>query len=303
MYGVTPLGVYAYGYAPSYVSPVLTSENVLFVSPYALELAVLTASSSVSAALAVSNLQDQDPTRVWRSVSNSNQYLDITTASLIAANSIAMAGFKNSSQGKWRWKAYPSASSRIGDYAEIFDSGLQSVWPGGFKHDDPDFGPETALLRVNNDVPFKYSRLFFFDPDVSFFEVGRLAIDRASQFSINCDFGNGIGFQFNDVQEPNGFGGIATDPRPPNRTFDMTWSALAQIEANSVAMSLSRIRRMSGDIFCFLDPSQVELFHLWSMQALFTGRHDYKSVPMMVQDVDGIFRMAWGFTFSLIQKL
>ncbi len=35
---------------------------------------------------------------------------------------------------------------------------------------------------------------------------------------------------------------------------------------------------------------------------LFTGRADFKSMPLWLTDSDGLVRTAWGFSLSLIQK-
>jgi hypothetical protein len=281
-------------------STAATPERVLFLSPREFDLATLAASSAV-ASLPVTNLQDQDPARVWRTTSTS-AYVDVTAAVPVAWNAAAMSGFTLGAGGQWRLKAYATAAD-VGVSAAL-DTGWQSIWPQGFRHSDPAWGPEVALLRVDNDAYYRWWRLEFADPgsDASSFDIGRLALGRAAQFSIDCDFGHGISWAPNDIQEPNGWGQIFTEPRPANRLFEMTWSALGQREVHEVAMELTRLRGLGGDIFCFLDPGAVELFHKWSMQALFSGRADYKSMPSWVTDHDGELRMAWGFSLSLIQK-
>ena len=295
-YSVLPIGA-----GDPYTAPVATPGNCLFLSSRDFDLATLSASTAVSS-LPVSNLQNQEPSKVWRTTSALAQYVDIVLRSALPCNIAAMSGFNMSSAGVWRLKAYATAADVGGTAA--FDSGWQSVWPGGERHSDPDWGPEVAALRVENDSAYRYWRLEFSDPSAAMthIDIGRLALGRAVQFSINCDFEGGIAFAPNDTQEPNGWGQIFTEPRPANRAFSMTWSALAQREVHNVAMELTRLRGLGGDVFCFLDPGEIELFHKWSMQALFAGRADYKSMPLWVTDSDGVVRMAWGFPLSLIQK-
>ena len=303
MYGGSPFGAEPYGFAPDYVAPQAVPANVLILSPRVLDLATLSASTAVSS-LPVRNLQNAEPSKVWRTTSAIGQYVDIGLSSPLACNAVAMSAFNMSSAGVWRLKAYAS-SEDIGG-VPAFDSGWQSIWPGAVRHADPEWGPEIALLRVDNEVAYRYWRIEFSDPGagMTYLDIGRLALGRAVQFSINCDFEAGIGFVPNDVQEPNGYGQIFTDPRPyAQRQFEMTWSALAQQEASTVAMELARLRGQAGDVFCFLDPGEIDNFHRWSMQGLFSGRHQFAARPLWVTDLDGQSRSAWGFTFSFIQKL
>jgi hypothetical protein len=279
------------------------AENVLLLSPRDIELAELTASSAVTA-LPVDNLKNQEPTKVWRTTSPTDQYVDVTLAAAKACDAVAMSGFNMSASGVWRLRAYETAED-VG-VSHVLDSGWQSVWPGGTKHTDPDWGPEVALLRIDNESAYRYWRVELSDPGagMTYLDVGRLALGVAAQFTINCDIEAGLGFVANDVQQPNGYGQTFTDPRPyAQRQIDMPWSALGQQEASGIAMELSRLRGQAGDVFCFLDPAEITNFHRWSLQGLFAGRAQFVARPMWVTDDDGQSRMAFGFTFSLLQKL
>ncbi len=211
------------------------------------------------------------PSKVWRTTSALGQYVDIVLRSALACNAVAMAGFNMSSAGVWRLKAYASAEGHWSN------AGLRQWLAERLAERRAAFGSrlglETALLQVANDAAYRYWRVEFADPSVgmTYIDVGRLAIGRAVQFSLNFNFDVGIAFAPNDTQEPNGWGQIFTDPRPVNRAFSMTWSALGQLEVNNVAMELVRLRGMAGDVFCFLDPGEIALFHKWSMQACSPG--------------------------------
>ena len=280
----------------------MPSENVLILNPRESDRATLMASTAVPS-LPVANVQNQEPSRIWRTTSAIDQHIDFTATQPYAWNAAAMSAFVMSSSGVWRLQAFETAED-VG-VTPIRDSGWQSVWPNGEKHTDPEWGAEAALLRIDNDEAYQFWRLSFSDPGAGMtkLDIGRIGIGRAIQPSINCDWEGGIGFVPNDVQEPNGYGQIFTEERPTNRTMEVTWSALGERETASTAMELSRLRGMSGDLFVFLDPGEVELFHKYSMQALFTGRHDYKARPVWAPDIDGVSRWCWGFSMSLIQKL
>lgn len=296
-YGGGPYG--AVGAAASW-SP--SPGNVLFLSPRDSDIATMTASTAVSS-LPVANLQNQEPSRVWRSTSPLSQYVDITFARAGVWNAAAMSAFNGSDAMVWRLNLYDTAAGIGGTPGAT--SGWQSVWPQNYRHGDPEWGPEVALLRLDDQsANYRYARVEFSDPGstAGYLDVGRLAVGRAAQFGINCDFGNGIAWAPNDTQEPNGWGQVFTEPRPSNRLFELQWSALGQREVSDVAMEMTRLRGLGGDVFCFLDPGEVELFHKWSMQGLFAGRADYKSMPLWVTDIDNQLRTAWGFSLSLIQK-
>lgn len=280
----------------------MASENVLFLNPRESDRATVSASTQVPS-LPAANVLNQEPSRIWRSTSAIDQYIDFRATQPYAWNAAAMSAFVMSSSGVWRLQAFATADD-VG-VTPVRDSGWQSVWPDGEKHTDPEWGAETALLRIENDEAWQFWRLWLSDPGAGMtqLDVGRVALGRAIQPSINCDWGGGLGFAFNDVQEPNGYGQIFTEERPTNRTMDVAWSALSERETAATAMELSRLRGMSGDVFVFLDPGEVALFHKHSMQALFTGRHDYKAQPVWAPDVDGVSRWCWGFSMSLIQKL
>jgi hypothetical protein len=295
-FGTLPLAA-----VPPYVAPAATPERVLLLSPYDSDLATMVASTEV-VSLPVSNLRNQEPSKVWRTTAAVGQHVDLTFPSPVAADTAALAAYDLPAALIWRLRAYTAPAG-----ACVVDSGWKSVWPQGHRHQDPVWGPDVALLRVDNEAAYKHWRVEFSDPAVgaTHIDIGRLAVGRAVQFAINMDIEAGIGFEPNDVAEPNGYGHIFTDPRPyAQRRFEMTWSfGLAQNEANGVAMELARLRGQAGDVFCFLDPGEVGNFHRWSMQGLFSGRHAYQARPLWVPDVDGVSRQAWGFTFSLIQKL
>ncbi len=299
---LAPYSLLPIGAGPDYTAPVEAPHNCLFLSPRASDLGAMSASTAVPS-LPVRNVQNQETSKVWRTTSAIGQYVDIVLGAAMACNALAMSGFNMSAVGVWRLRAYASADD-VGGIAAL-DSGWQSIWPGGERHSDPAWASEVALMRIENEDAYRYWRIECSDPSVSTtkLDIGRVALGRTIQPSINCDWGGGIGFVPNDVQEPNGYGQIFTEERPTSRTMELTWSALSQRETEATAMELSRLRGMSGDLFVFLDPGEVASFHRYSMQALFTGRHDYKAQPLWAPDSDGVSRWCWGFTMNLIQKL
>jgi hypothetical protein len=279
----------------------MPSRKVIFLSPRDFDLAAVSASSEIGS-LPASNLQNQDPANVWRAEAAVDQYVDIAFQSIVQGSAAAMSGFNMTSTGVWRVEAYALAAD-IGISA-AYDSGWQSIWPDGFKHADLDWGPETALLLFENEQAYRYWRIYFSDPSLTYIDVGRLALGAAVEFKINPRYDGGIGFVPIDIQEPNGYGQIFTDARPyQQRQFELVWSALGQQDVTQDAMALTRLHGQARDLFVFLNPADTALFHLKSMQALFEGQHKFVPQPTSVPDKDGASRLGWGFTLTLTQKL
>lgn len=126
----------------------MSFENVLFLNPRESDRATVTASTAVPS-LPAANVQNQEPSRILRTTSAIDQYIDFVATQPYPWNAVAMSAFVMSSSGVWRLQAFEAAE----DFGAtpICDSGWQSVWPNGEKHTDPDWGAECALLRIDND--------------------------------------------------------------------------------------------------------------------------------------------------------
>lgn len=303
LYGSLPIGAVAPPVDPLTLEGAF--QRVLLLSPYDSDRATLTASTAVSS-LPVANLQNQEPGKVWRTTSAIDQYVDLVFPEPLPIDAMAVAWpdipARPSSALVQRLQLFASADD-VG-ITPAADSGWQSIWPQGYRHASPSWGPEVSLLKLANTGAHQYARAWFSDPaaGAAYIDPGRLAVGRAVQFTVNVGQTLGTGFLPNDVVESNGWGQIFTDPRPANRTFNLPWEAMGQREALTVAAELSRLRGLGGDVFCFLEPHAVELFHTFSMQGLFNSRHDYQAQPLQVTDMDGTLRFAWGVVFQMIQK-
>lgn len=295
--GVTPYGTQPYGATPLAPDPAAaTPANVLFLSPRDIDRASLTASTAVTS-LPVTYLQNQEPTKKWRSTAGGVQYIDVVMQELRACNAGVVVGHNLSAAGLLRITGY-IALADVGVSA-VVDTGWQSAWPSTGKHDDPDWAHELSLLLWSNDAALQYWRIEIADPTLDYIEAGRIALGRAYQPSINADIEVGIGFVPNDVQESNGYGQTFTDPRPfAQRQFDVPFSAADESDVHAAAMELSRLRGQSGDIICCLDPGATTRFHRWSMQGLFTSGTKFKSQPLFTSG-----GQMWGFSFTLIEKI
>lgn len=310
--GITLNHVYGYdvtGFA-SYMlrqEIVRMSEKIYILSPSLSDRASLFASSALGTLL-VTNVQDQEPGNVWRTESAADQYVNMILPRADRIDTVAMTFWQGgfSSAGLWRAKVYNSSADMFNDNDPIIDTDWVSVWPQGYMHNDRDWGPEVAQLRWENDQLLRYVRICFTDPASSkmYLDISRLAVGKRVQFLMNPKHEGGLGYVANDVQEPNGYGQVFTDPRPyQQRQFDLVWSALGDHEMKDDISELTRQQGQAGDFYVFLNPGAVEDFHKLSMQAIFESTHRFTPLPSYVQDKDGTGRMAWSFNSTMIQKL
>lgn len=295
------------GYAPFAIAAESLMEKVLLLSPYISDKSTVTASSQITT-LPGSNVLNQEPSKVWRSEGAVDQYIDITLPHVVAANAIAFSWpFESlTSSALCRWQGFASLAD-VG-VTPAFDTNWVSVWPGpdGFKHSDPEWGFETGLARVVNEEAYRFYRFWLTDPDntTGYLDLSRIAINRAMQFKLNPRIDGDISFIPLDIQEPNGYGQIFTDPRPyQQRQFTIVWSALNETTVRRDVMELTRLRGQAGDLYIFLNPAAVDDFHMKSMQAVFENAHKFSPTTTFMTDDDGESKMGWSFTLTLDQKL
>lgn len=273
--------------------------SIIFFSPRPLDAATLTASSEV-ASLPVTNLQDQEPTQKFRTESNTAQAVRIELAWSLACNVAGFNGHNMSDTATWRVSGYTTVGNVPGTPA--FQTAWQSVWPVTGKPALKLWPHFLSVIQWDNDVEYPVYLIEFTDPDNDddFIDIGRAAIDRAFQPGLTCDFGSGLGWAPDDVQEATSYGHTFTDHRPyKKRRFTISFGAMDQDEAHDGAMEFARLDGMAGDIFVCLDPNETTRFQFWSMQGLLAaGSHDFTCQPLFVNN-----RMMWGFTFTMTQKL
>ncbi len=276
------------------------AENVLFLSPEYSDDATVTAASAV-ASLPAANVQEQEPTKVWRSGGLASQYLvfDLGSSVTRAINAAGIGAHNLTSAATIRVRGATSIPNLTA--APGTDSTAIGAWPSSGKHSDRNWPHELSLVRWTNNTAYRYWRIDFTDaanPD-GYFDVGRVMLNRSFQPSLNLDIENSLGFVQLGSQEPNGWGQIFTDPKPwAQRLWNLQFSAADFDEVHDSFMELSRLRGIAGDLMVFLDPAETTRFHRWSMQALFNSVAQFRSQPLFNNS-----KQMWGFTFPLIEKL
>lgn len=290
-FGTVPFGV-----AP-YAAPEAASENILFLSPRLSDAATVTGSSEIGS-LPARFTQNAEPTKVWRTAGLVEALVyDFGEPTVIDA--AAIGAHTLGPDAACRLRLANTVPDLTG--APEADSGTVSAWPASGKHYDPNWPHEVSLVRLANAAAYRYARLDLVDPanPAGYFDVGRVAVGKAWQAATNIDIDPSIGFVPNDVQEPTPYGQIFTDPRPwAQRQFDLNFSGADQDDVHDYAMELSRLRGQAGDVFVFIDPGETTRFHRWSMQALFSGRAQYRAQPAWNGP-----NQVWTFPVTLIEKL
>jgi len=273
-YSVLPIGAAPYA-APAAV----TVAAIAILSPTASDAATITAGSQV-ATLPAANLQSQQPKKVWRSASASD-YLNVSFATPIAANMLALVGHNLSSVGTYRVRAAATLAATTA--GPVLDTGFQSVWPVTGKPVAESWPRRLSALTWTNNAEYLYYRVDILDiTPTTYIEAGRLVLGRYWQPTYNFDLsGTPLGFDQIDVQTRTDYGELFTDRRQRSaaRRMSLQISASDKRETLDGVAEIQRLRGGHGDVIVCLDPNATTDFHRFSMQAVFTSPQEHQIVP------------------------
>lgn len=245
--------------------------NVIILSPRLSDGATMVASSQV-ASLPVSNLQNMQPKRKWRTDGATSPYVEADfRATGCAANGLALIGHNLTASAtiRVRGKAtYPVTS------APTVDTGAVSAWPATGKPGDESWPHFLSWLSWANASALRYWRIDIADGSnpAGYIEAGRLMLGSYWQPSRNFDLGGvPLGFDQRDIQMLTEYGGTFTDRRTMSapRVFQVAISAADRDEVMAGVADLMRLRGTWGDVACLLDPAATTHFHRHSMQGVF----------------------------------
>ena len=262
--------------------------NMVILSPRDFDQATLVASSQKDS-LPVANLQSQRPKKVYRSL-GTEEYITVSFSSGgVAANMLALNAHNMSSAGLARvWLADTLAHTFS---APAVDTGWQSVWPISGKPSLPDWPAYISAITWSNDTAYPFARVGLKDTGSTdgFIQVGRAALARYWQPSINYDFGaTPLTRAPKDIQAETDAGAIFTDRRNkrPPRAMKRSVTALERQEVYDGLDEIMSLRGMWGDVFVFLDLDDGPNFQKQSMQGVFVGPTDHQEVAAW-QDAGG----------------
>lgn len=274
--------------------------NCLFLSPYMIDLATLAAASTASG-LSVTNLQDSDPTRKWRSTSITSQYItiDFGATGATACNAAAFINTNLTNSATIRVRASNSSAGAVTSSPSLDVSGID-VYPGS-KSALRDWTNHIAFGTWTNANSYRYWRIDFSDAGNSdgYLEAGRLMMAAYWQPSLNMDQSVAISYESVDAVERTAHNQLLTQRRGSvGRRFDLTFSSMDQDEAQDGAMELARLRGAGGDFFVSLDPTHTTRFPQWSMQGVFSAAPRFQGVPLFING-----KQCWAFTCTVSEKL
>lgn len=276
--------------------------NFTLFHPYATEFAPIISVSSEVSGLPGINVQNQEPTKKWRTTVNNYGALIFDFIVPTTINALAVVGANWSNGGHWRLRAANSVPALT--TTPVYDTGGLSAW------NSP--GKPVNLLNVAHWInvlmfnmgatPCRYFFVEFGDstPAASYLEFGRVYVGRYFQPAINIDIAGGFTYEPLDVQQRTPFGQIFTDRRPyVPRRLDVQMSMTDSDEVTTFWANLSRFGGNGTDVIVSLDPSATSSdFQTWTMQALFVGSHSYAPVPYWNNG-----KTMWSARWSFLEKL
>ncbi len=281
MHGAFPLATKPLASASAWAgATALAWERIILLSPTDSDEATLAAGSPL-AALPVTNLQAQDPKKVYRSTSTTD-YITAAFAEPLAINMVAMNAHQFSSMAVWRVRLANSLAATTS--APAIDSGWQSVWPTTGKPVLRNWRHLISAMRWTNNSQYGYARVDFIDPDTTrtYNQIGRLALGRYWQPSADVDFGGlPLGWAPRDVQTETDYAELFTDRRNLSapRRFQFMISAGDRDEIVNGLDEIQRLRGLWGDVFVFQNINAGVDFQKLSMQGVFTAPGEHQIVP------------------------
>ena len=282
LYGSSPYGSLPYGARPpgaAAAAAAAASERILFLTTFAVDAATLLASTS-EGALLVTNLQNRQPSKKWRSTSTAAR-ITMVSPTPVDADSLAFVGHNLTSNALGRVTASIDLADLVS--APDFDTGWKSMWPTSGKPTIVDWPNWIALLRWTNVSSFFNWQLEIVDPGNSdgYVEGGRIAICRGFQPSANVDVSLAIGLEPPSEQRRTPFGFTFSDDRGDTpRRFTLPFSVMND---RNVFDGLKEIQRRAGlhaDVMVFLDPAATTNFHEYALHGLFAAPGGYESQPL-----------------------
>lgn len=277
---LAPYSVLPVGAGDTYLAPVATPQNCLFLSSRTIDRATVVAGTEVSG-LPASYLADIQPAKKWRTTGKAGQYLNITLDQAEACDTAAFIAPNWGPSAVVRVFAAETADDLLA--APSLDTGWQSPWPGGEKPTVNDWPVFTGLLRWTNTAAYKYWRIEIADGGVllTFFDLGRVLLGQAFQPTVNVDVNPAIGLQSPDVQARTPFARTYTDPRgPASRRLVLPLSAVNHGELVASLFELQRYCGLARDFVFALDPGALRNnAHLYTLQALFADQAQFDAQP------------------------
>ncbi len=219
-------------------------------------------------ALAVGNLQAQQPSKAWRTTAVAGDAVEADLGTAAGINLVALLSTNAGSAATWRVRAAATQTDLTA--APGYDSGSLSVWPTtGLETWDFVHG---ILWLATSVQTFRWWRVDVADldnPD-GYLQAGRLFLSKAWQPSRNRQRGLAIAFEDLSPRERARGGQIYPLALPRRRVLQFTLRFQSEAEMYANAFELDRLRGRSGDVLVIPDPdksAQIQRQTVYGLQA------------------------------------
>lgn len=260
------------------------------------------AASSAQGDAAATNVADDQPAKVWRSTSNSGQFLtiDMGASGAALATALALVNVNFSNSTTIRLRASNSSSGAVTSSPSL-DTGSVAAWIGS-KPTLTGWVNAITFMTFANSTAYRWWRIDIADssPPLTYHEVGRVMLGTVFQPVVNFDQNPGLSFESNDPQDRGDYNNLFTERRGNvGRRMDLTWSNLTEIEALTTAYQVCRLAGLGGDVLVSKDPAHTTLFPQLTMQAVFAQAPRLTGIPF--NDATG--RPMWALSASFVEKV
>lgn len=269
-------------------------EKIGCVLPHVIDAATLTASSEAGD-LTVDNLQNSDPTSVWRSTGIASNILITQGDSEEDILDCAMFVMPNFTGA--HYVQFIAANTLAGLATPAFDTGLLTPWPLRTRPTMKDFPKTLALVRWTNTSIYKYWKLFHYEGGwPTYTEYSRLMMCQFVQFSRNPAYdATEFGYASADIQTITEQGGTFSSSRLTPRTAVVTFPCKTQTDS-AVAKEIHRRLGKAKDLGLFVKPAETgDEFQVNSIHGLFNQDGNYK--PNAAISADN--KLTWATSFSV----
>ncbi len=210
--------------------------------------------SSATTAMPITNLQQQDILRNWRSGATTTATVYLTFASNQSADTFSVLNTNLTAAGIVRVGLYPTLTDAGAGTNVIYDSNSGST-PGQV---DPNY-KKAVVLASSVQTGWKTVRVDLTDTSLSYIEAGFLVVSTRTQYTYNYNFGATLTVVDPSVRKKTKGGQSRIMVRPKFYQADITVGFLTQTQRWNVVDAMDRANGASVPVLFILDPSSSNL--------------------------------------------
>lgn len=260
--------------------------SIALCTPELSDDGIIATTSNEQVGFLVTMLQNIQPTKIWRTKTLTDIYLEIDLGSVQDFSMVALLYTNATSAATWQIRTANTQAELTA--APDYDSTLITFWPTtGLEDWDRVSGFHFPSTQTN-----RWVRIDIVDaanPD-GYFQSGRLYVANMWQPTVNMSYGGGVGFD-DDSGHNNASGGptiITTNSKRRILNFELGF--LSETEMYNNAFSIDLRRGSSKDILVIPDPSNNDQLQNQSVYGLM------KNLQPIINARYGIFKKRYTVT-------